>query len=198
MTGRRVADLLVSSVGLVFASPLMAVLACAVYIDSGSPVLFRQRRVGRGGEPFTIFKFRTMGVSPRPEASVTAANDPQITRIGRWLRSTKMDELPQLWNVALGDMSLVGPRPEVPMYVALWPEEPKKIILSVRPGITDPAALKYRRESELLGRQSDPEAYYRTVILPDKVMVYRDYVVGRCAASDVKLIFETLWCAVAR
>lgn len=198
MKRRRTADLLLSGIGLVIASPLMTVLACAVYIDSGGPVIFRQSRVGRGGQVFTIYKFRTMRPSSGGYESISASNDPRITRVGKWLRSSKMDELPQLWNVATGDMSLVGPRPEVPMYVALWPEESKKVILSVRPGITDPAALRYRRESELLGRQLDPEAYYRTVVLPDKVRVYRDYVVRRRASSDIKLILETLWAAVAR
>ncbi|MDO5629401.1 MAG: sugar transferase, partial [Mobilicoccus sp.] len=141
--GKRMFDVAVSAAGLVLSSPLLAGIAAAVRVDSPGPILFRQTRVGRGGREFAIHKFRTMHVQAPGEqrVSVTAAGDPRVTRVGRVLRRTKLDELPQLWDVLRGQMSLVGPRPEVPEYVAAWDPDRALVILSVRPGITDPASL---------------------------------------------------------
>lgn len=191
---KRLGDVVLSAVALVLLAPVLAVIGVSVVIESGRPVFFRQERIGRDGQPFELVKFRTM--APRPAAEVgpqiTVAGDSRVTRVGRWLRSTKLDELPQLWNVLRGDMSLVGPRPEVPQYVALWPAEDRDVILSVRPGITDPASHRYRRESELLAAQPDPDAYYREVVLPDKVRSYREYVETRSTAQDLKVLVHTL------
>jgi lipopolysaccharide/colanic/teichoic acid biosynthesis glycosyltransferase len=123
--------------------------------------------------------------------ALTVGDDPRITRVGRWLRSTKLDELPQLWNVVRGDMSLVGPRPEVPQYVALWSPEDREVILSVRPGITDPASIEFRREAEALADVSDPESYYVEVVLPRKVALYRDYVSERTLRKDLAILVHT-------
>lgn len=191
---KRLGDVILSAVALVVLAPVLAVIGVSVVIESGRPVFFRQERIGRDGRPFELVKFRTM--APRPAAEVgpqiTVAGDTRVTRVGGWLRSTKLDELPQLWNVLRGDMSLVGPRPEVPQYVALWPAEDKEIILSVRPGITDPASHRYRRESELLAAQPDPDAYYREVVLPDKVRSYRRYVNERTDLGDLKVLARTV------
>lgn len=191
---KRLFDIVVSGLALVVLSPILAIIGVSVAVESGRPVFFRQQRVGRQGNSFTLFKFRTMASPPpgRAGPQLTVAGDDRITRIGRTLRSTKLDELPQLWNVLRGDMSLVGPRPEVPEYVALWPAEDRDIILSVRPGITDPASHKYRREAEILAGQPDPQGYYRDVILPDKVNLYTDYVRKQSAKSDVKLLLSTI------
>lgn len=196
---KRLLDIVVSALGLLVLSPLLLVIAVAIVIGSGWPVLFQQQRVGRNGNLFEIYKFRSMsqsaqGVGP----SVTSAGDPRVTSVGRWLRSSKLDELPQLWNVLRGDLSLVGPRPEVPSYVALWLPEDREVILSVRPGITDPASTKYRREEELLATQPDPEEYYRQVILPDKIRMYREYVNRTSMATDLRVLADTAHSVVSR
>jgi len=146
---KRLLDLIFSAAGLLLLVPLLAVISLWVRFDSPGPSLYRQRRVGRNGAEFEIHKFRTMR-HMSGGASVTVDGDPRITRSGRLLRRTKLDELPQLWDVLRGRMSLVGPRPEVPQYVAMWPEADRELVLSVRPGITDPAALELRDESSLL------------------------------------------------
>lgn len=193
MTAKRLFDVVMGSLGLLLVSPVLAGCALGIRIDSRGPVLFRQLRVGRYGAPFTILKFRTMRPARRSgELLVTADNDPRITRFGAWLRRTKLDELPQLWNVVRGDMSLVGPRPEVPRYVSLYPAEVRHVVLSVRPGITDPASLRFRHESELLARSPDPERDYIEKILPQKLAAYLDYVRDRSFAGDLHLIFATL------
>lgn len=190
---RRLLDIVLASAGLLLGAPLLLAAAIAIRLDSGGPVIFRQERVGLGGEPFEILKFRTMTVAP-PEAgpSVTSSGDQRITRVGRFLRSTKIDELPQLLNVVRGEMSLVGPRPEVPAYAAHWPDEQREVILSVRPGITDPASIAFRREAELLAEQADPETYYLQRVLPEKANLYVDYVENRSLARDMRLILSTL------
>src|SRR5688572_16429304 len=180
VTIKRLLDLSVSSVALLILSPLMCVIALLVRIDSPGPALFRQERVGRGGRPFAILKFRSMREdAPRSGPAVTVGGDPRITRVGRFIRRYKLDELPQLLNVVKGDMSLVGPRPEVPRYVALYPPEARRTVLSVRPGITDPASIAFVNESELLATAVDAETMYREVILPQKVRMYCDYVAGQ-------------------
>ena len=188
---KRLLDVVASAGGLVLASPLLLVAAMAVRLETSGPVIFRQVRVGRNGRTFEILKFRTMRTGV-PGPQVTSGDDPRLTRSGRWLRSTKIDELPQLLNVLRGEMSLVGPRPEVPKYVALWPAEARDVVLSVRPGITDPASIVFRREAEELAAVEDPERHYVETILPRKVSMYCEYVRGRSIRGDVRILTATL------
>lgn len=188
---KRVLDVLVASAGLVLMSPLLLGTAVAVRLESRGPAIFRQERIGLNGETFTILKFRTMRTGAQG-AQVTTGTDPRITRVGQWLRSTKLDELPQLLNVLRGEMSLVGPRPEVPRYVAQWPETLRPVVLSVRPGITDPASIEFRREAEELAGVIDPERHYVEVILPRKVELYAEYVRTRSFRGDLKILGSTL------
>jgi lipopolysaccharide/colanic/teichoic acid biosynthesis glycosyltransferase len=188
---KRVFDLCVAAVGLVVLSPVLVVIGLLVKATSRGPVLFRQSRIGRNGRPFAIYKFRTMRALPGGPA-LTIGADRRITSVGRVLRAYKLDELPQLFNVLRGEMSLVGPRPEVPEYVAVYPSDVKQIVLSVRPGITDPASIEFRDESEQLGRQADPERFYVEDILPRKLAAYVAYVRGRSFFGDLRLIVATL------
>ena len=159
----------------------------------GGPAIFRQERVGRGGTPFRIFKFRSMVAgAEKLGAAVTAENDPRITPLGRWLRKTKVDELPEFFNVLKGDMSIVGPRPEVAAYVALWPKDDRKAILSIRPGITDYATLYYHNEQAILGASDNPEKNYVEQIMPYKVRLYREYLSDRNLGLDLRIILATL------
>ena len=167
--------------------------------DSEGPAFFRQERVGKGGQAFTLLKFRSMAAAPVPAGlRVTAATDPRITKVGAKLRATKVDELPQLINVLRGDMSIVGPRPEVAEYVSLWSAEDRRIVLSVRPGITDPATLLLRHEERLLADQPNPETYYRETLIPQKVRLYRHYVESRSFATDLGLIIRTIASTIGR
>lgn len=188
---KRGLDIVASVTGLVVLSPVLGVVGLCVKATSAGPVLFRQERVGRNGELFTIHKFRTM--SAGDGLLVSTSDDPRITRVGRLLRQTKLDELPQLFDVLRGDMSLVGPRPEVPRYVAMWPEEQRDVVLSVRPGITDPASIRFRDEGSRLSAADDPETYYRDVVLPEKCAMYVQYVNGRSLRGDLKIIWQTLF-----
>ena len=188
---KRLLDLLVTLLLLPVALPLMAAIALWVRLDSPGPALFRQQRVGRGGRLFRIHKFRTMyaaGGGPQ----ITARGDARITRAGRWLRATKLDELPQLIDVLRGDMSLVGPRPEVPRYMALYPEDARRLILSVRPGITDRAAIEFRDEERLLAESHDPERTYVECIMPIKQRHYLTYVAQHSVAGDLRILLDTL------
>ena len=187
---KRLFDILAAAAGLLLLSPLLLLAALWVKLDSPGPVLFRQTRVGRHGVPFSIHKFRTMRVAPG--AAITVGEDPRITRSGRVLRQTKLDELPQLWDVLRGAMSLVGPRPELPRYVALYPTELREQVLAVRPGITDPASLAFSHEAELLAAASDPEREYREVVLPAKLRLSADYAARATLATDLQLILATL------
>lgn len=193
---KRALDLVIASIGLVILSPLLLVVAVVIFIDDGSPVLFRQERIGRHGKPFHILKFRSMGVdAERIGGQITVGNDPRITRIGQFLRRSKIDELPQLINVVRGEMSLVGPRPEVPKYVALYtPEE--RHVLSITPGITDPASIKYRHESEILARSSDPEQMYIEVVMPEKIRLNLEYAKEATVWTDFQILLSTLWSLV--
>lgn len=186
---KRFFDVVVASTGLVLTAPLMAALAVVIRLDGG-PVIFRQERVGRHGVVFRIHKFRTMRTGSHG-AFVTPSGDARITRFGALLRRTKLDELPQLIDVLRGSMSLVGPRPEIPQYVALWPKDSRQLILSVRPGITDPATVLLRHESEELAGAADPEDYYVTELLPRKVAMYVRYVEHRSFSSDLRILFST-------
>ena len=193
MIAKRLFDLLCAGLGLLLLSPLLAVLALWVRLDSPGPALFRQERVGRHGKPFRVLKFRTMRVdAERLGPKITAGADPRITRAGAFLRRSKLDELPQLINVVRGEMSLVGPRPEVPEYVALYPPALREIVLSVPPGITDLASIEFRHESELLARAADPQREYVETILPIKLDYYRRYVEGRSLLGDLAIILRTL------
>lgn len=188
---KRAFDVVASALGLLLLSPLLLVLALWVKLDSPGPVFFRQERVGRNGQPFRIYKFRSMRADHNGP-QITVGDDARITRSGRFIRACKFDELPQLINVLLGDMSLVGPRPEVPRYVALYPPEVRDEVLSVRPGITDWASVQYRSESSLLAASSDPEVTYTTVILPAKLALYQQYVRQRSFWLDCRIICMTL------
>ena len=195
---KRLFDILASGLGLLVLSPLFLILAVWIPLDSQGPVFYRQTRVGRGGRDFRIFKFRTMRVGADKGSLVTiGGHDPRVTRVGAFLRRLKLDELPQLLNVLIGDMSLVGPRPEVRKYVDLYTPE-QLHVLDVRPGMTDAASIKYRNESELLGQVEYPEDYYIHVILPDKLAINLDYVQNHSFWGDIKLIFKTIWTVVAR
>ena len=190
---KRALDFAAALAGLVLLAPLLAVVAAWIRLDSPGPVFFRQERVGRGGVPFRIHKFRTMRAAAEAAGpALTVGADPRITRAGAFLRRTKLDELPQLIDVLRGDMSLVGPRPEVPRYVATYPPALRAKVLSVRPGITDPASLQFRDESALLARAADPEREYREVVLPAKLRLAADYVDQATLAGDLRLIGSTL------
>ena len=187
---KRALDIVASALGLLVLGPVMAICALAVKASSQGPVLFRHRRVGRRGRTFELLKFRTMA-DRAAGAQITSAGDPRITRVGRVLRRYKLDELPQLMNVLRGDMSLVGPRPEVKRYVDLFPREYERI-LEVRPGITDFAAIEYRDEEQILARSADPERAYVEEILPAKIRLYERYLAEASFATDVRLIFRTI------
>lgn len=189
---KRLVDLGLATVALLLLAPLILGLMLWVRLDSRGPALFRQLRVGRGGASFRILKLRTM----RPDAErigprVTGGNDNRITRVGRLLRKYKLDELPQLWNVFVGEMSFVGPRPEVPEYVELYPAGVREKVLSVRPGITDPASLQYFDESAVLAQHADFDKAYREIVLPKKLALYCEYVESRSLAGDLSLIGRT-------
>lgn len=190
---KRLTDVALSAAGLVVLSPLLVALAVWVKLDSPGPVFFRGERIGRGGRPFRMFKFRSMRVSPPGSGlQITIAGDARITRSGAVLRRYKLDELPQLIDVLLGRMSLVGPRPEVAQYVAAYPPAARDVVLSIRPGITDPASIEFRNESEILGAAANPEHEYIETILPRKIAVYRSYVANRSWLGDMRIILRTL------
>jgi lipopolysaccharide/colanic/teichoic acid biosynthesis glycosyltransferase len=189
---KRAFDIVVSLLGLVVFSPLLLMVALAIKLDSPGPILFRQERIGRQFHPFFIFKFRTMVHDPSGRGRlITASDDPRITRAGRLLRKTKIDELPQLINVLKGEMSLVGPRPEVRQYVELFRQDYEEI-LKMRPGITDLASLKYRDEAAVLGQSENPEEEYLRHILPDKVRLAKEYLKRSSFFFDMVLILRTL------
>ncbi len=188
---KRLFDIVASASGLLFLSPLFVVLAIWIKFDSKGPVFYRQVRVGRGNKDFRIFKFRSMRVGADKGSLVTiGGHDPRVTRSGYFIRKYKLDELPQLINVFLGDMSLVGPRPEVRHYVNYWTPD-QLHVLDVRPGITDPASIKFRNENELMEKAADPEDYYINVIMQEKIMLYLDYVQNASFWYNIKLIFQT-------
>lgn len=191
-TAKRAMDLALTLAALPLALPLMAAIALWVRLDSPGPALFRQERLGRGGVPFRIHKFRTMHVHDGSGPLITARDDARISRAGRWLRATKLDELPQLIDVLKGDMSLVGPRPEVPRYMALYADDVRRRILSVRPGITDRAAIEFRDEAALLAEAADLERVYVERVMPVKQRYYLDYVAQRTLIGDLRILFDTV------
>lgn len=189
---KRVFDVLLSAFGLVILSPLLLICAVWVLVDSKGPVFYKQDRVGRKGLIFKLIKFRSMKTgSDRSGLLTIGGRDARITRSGYYLRKYKLDELPQLLNVIRGDMSLVGPRPEVPKYVALYTPE-QRLVLEVRPGITDWASLKYFDENEILGKTEDPEQVYINEIMPIKLSINIEYLHSRSLLTDFKIILLTL------
>ena len=193
---KRLFDIIASGLGLIVLSPLFLVLAIWIKMDSNGPVFYRQVRVGYKNKDFRIFKFRSMRVGADKGSLVTiGGHDPRVTKSGYFIRKFKFDELPQLINVFLGDMSLVGPRPEVRHYVDYWTPE-QMHVLDVRPGITDPASIKFRNENELMEQAEDPEKYYIEVIMQEKIKLYLEYVEKHSFLYDIGLIFKTFWVIV--
>ena len=188
---KRLFDLVIAALALLLLAPVLLLLALLIRLDSPGPVYFRQERVGRHGLPFRIHKFRTMRTGAGG-LQITVGVDPRITRAGAWLRRTRLDELPQLIDVLQGTMSLVGPRPEVPRYVAHYPPALRERVLSVRPGITDPASLAYIDEAALLARAADPEREYIEHILPRKLERAAEYAAHATLATDLGVMARTL------
>jgi lipopolysaccharide/colanic/teichoic acid biosynthesis glycosyltransferase len=189
---QRLLDLAVAAPALLLLTPLLLCTALAIKLGSPGPVFFRQLRVGRHGVPFRIHKFRTMVLdAPQRGLPLTVGDDPRITRVGAWLRARRIDELPQLIDVLAGHMSLVGPRPEVPQWVARYPAQLRERVLAVRPGITDPSTLHYAGEAEQLARAADPEREYVEVILPHKLALAADYAERATLWSDLQVLAQT-------
>ena len=194
---KRAFDIAASLVVLAVLAPFFPLLTITIKLDSKGPVFFRQQRVGRGGRPFVMLKFRTMAVGSSAQGEVSVKDDPRITRVGRWLRRSKVDELPTVLNVLRGDMSIVGPRPEVPRYVALYTAEQREV-LSVRPGITDFGTLVFNDEADILGSGPDAEQIYVERVLPEKLALNLEYIKRRSMAVDIAIIFKTLLLMVKR
>lgn len=193
---KRLFDVVASGLGLIVLSPLFLILAIWIKMDSKGPVFYRQVRVGRGNKDFRIFKFRSMRVGADKGSLVTiGGHDSRVTKSGYFIRKFKFDELPQLINVFVGDMSLVGPRPEVRHYVDYWTPE-QMHVLDVRPGITDPASIRFRNENEMMGKAEDPEKYYIEVIMQEKIKLYLEYVEKHSFWYDIGLIFKTFFVIV--
>jgi len=189
---KRLFDILASSLGLLLLGPLFLCLAIAVKVDSSGPVFYRQIRIGRNQRSFSLFKFRSMAIGSDAKGLLTVGGrDSRITRVGYFIRKYKLDELPQLINVFKGDMSLVGPRPEVPRYVAMYSADQLRV-LSVRPGITDYASLKYFSENEMLAASANPEKTYIEEIMPAKLKINLEYVDNRSIFTDIKIVLLTL------
>ena len=196
LVAKRIFDLFVATVLLILLAIPMFILAIWIKVDSEGPVFYRQVRVGKDNKDFRIFKFRSMRVGSDKGSLVTiGGRDPRITRSGYFIRKFKLDEFPQLINVFVGDMSLVGPRPEVRHYVEYWTPE-QMHVLDVRPGITDPASIKFRNENELMEQAKDPEDYYINVIMQEKLKLYLEYVQNHSFWGDIGLIFKTFWVIV--
>lgn len=189
MNRYRFRDIVASALGLVVLSPLLLLVAAGIKLDSRGPVLYRQERVGLNGALFRIHKFRSMHPGKGP--SVSTSDDPRVTRFGRILRWSKIDELPQLYDVLVGNMSLVGPRPEIPEFAEHWPRYARATILSVRPGITDPASITFRDEASFLATSADPQKLYLEAVIPQKVELYVRYVSERTFFGDLRIILST-------
>ena len=190
---KRVSDIVAASVALALLCLPMLVIALAIWREDGLPVFFRQERVGRGGRVFRIHKFRTMHhCADQQGPALTLGHDPRITAVGQWLRQRRLDELPQFIDVLLGDMSVIGPRPEVPRYVEHFPPELRERALAVRPGISDPSSLSFRNESELLAAAADPEREYIEVILPRKIALSVAYAERANLWTDLGVLWRTI------
>jgi lipopolysaccharide/colanic/teichoic acid biosynthesis glycosyltransferase len=194
MAAKRVIDVLISAIGLALLIPLFAVIAIAIRLDDGGPVFYRQTRIGRSGRAFEIDKFRSMTPAPNGAGSnLTVAGDPRVTRVGAFLRRAKFDELPQLLNVLIGEMSLVGPRPESPDLAVHYSLAQRAVMLSVRPGMTDYASLLFRHENAILARASDPACFYRERIMPLKYELCAYYLSEIGPLTDIRIIVATIW-----
>ena len=197
LAAKRAMDIAVSAAALCVLWPVLLLIALAIVVDDPGPVFYRQVRVGRGGKPFRIFKFRTMVVdADKKGLSITVGRDSRITRVGAFLRKTKLDELAKLLNVLCGQMSFVGPRPEVPRYVELYTPYQRQVLL-VRPGITDYASIAYRIENDLLSGADDPERMYIETIMPDKIELNMKYLREISPLADVRLILKTIIAVIA-
>lgn len=189
---KRVFDILASGIGIIVLSPVLIIIALRIKTGSDGPVFFKQIRVGQGGKEFKILKFRTMVVdAEKLGRQITVGADNRITKVGAFLRKYKLDELPQLFNVFKGDMSLVGPRPEVPRYVNMYNDEQRKV-LDVKPGITDLASIRYRDENELLGKAENPDEFYINTIMPDKLALNIEYINKSNLFLDIYIIIKTI------
>lgn len=188
---KRIFDIISSLFGLILLAPFMIIIAILIKIDSKGPVFFKQVRVTRNGREFKIFKYRTMRVGSDKYSQITIGKDSRITKVGDFLRRYKLDEIPQLINVLLGDMSLVGPRPEVPKYVALYTEEQREI-LKVRAGITDYASIEFSNENDILANEVDPERAYIEKIMPRKIELNKKYLSEISVITDIKIILLTI------
>ncbi|WP_418223345.1 sugar transferase [Clostridium isatidis] len=189
---KRIFDFVISLIGIIIISPILIIVAICIKLDSKGNILFLQKRIGKDGKPFNIYKFRTMvNDAEKLGAQITVGKDSRITRVGAFLRKYKIDELPQLFNVLKGDMSLVGPRPEVPRYVKLYTEEERRV-LKVRPGITDLASIRYSDENDILGKVENPEEYYINVIMKDKLKLNLEYIEKSNIVFDIYLIIKTI------
>lgn len=190
---KRLFDIISSCIGLLFLLPLFFAIAIIIKLGSHGPIFFKQKRMGRNFKPFLLYKFRSMVAdAPKKGPTITAGGDPRITKIGRFLRKTKIDELPQLFNVLKGDMSIVGPRPEVERYVEMFRDDYESV-LSVKPGITDYATIEFRDEEGVLKKYADAEMGYIKEVLPLKIQLYKRYIRNKGFLTDLKLIFLTFW-----
>lgn len=189
---KRIFDLIISTIGLIILLPFFIVIVIWIKLDSKGEAFFRQTRVGLNGKLFRIHKFRTMSVDAEKKGGLTIGNDMRVTRAGKFLRKFKLDELPQLIDVFIGRMSLVGPRPEIPEFMSLYPEDIRAIILSVKPGITDKASIEMVDENEILGKYDDPRKAYIDVIMPIKAKYYIEYANSHSIIGDIKIILMTI------
>lgn len=195
---KRLFDIICSLLGLLILFPFLVVVALVITLDSKGPIFFLQQRIGKNGVPFFLFKFRTMHVDADKGTAITVGNrDPRITRVGYYLRKSKLDELPQLINVLRGEMSLVGPRPEVKKFVDLYTPNQRKV-LDVKPGITDYASIQFRNENELLEGKSDPIEFYVREIMPVKLNLNLKYINTRSCWVDLKIIGQTVWLIITK
>lgn len=195
---KRLFDIFLSIIGLVLLLPVFLIVACLIKVTSKGPILFCQKRVGRFGKDFVLYKFRSMKICETTlQGQFQPGDQSRITKIGWFLRKTKIDELPQLYNVLIGDMSFVGPRPEVREWVNAFPEH-WEIIHQVRPGITDNASILYRNEEKILAVSKNPEIMYRNEILPQKLQLYKEYIKSQSVLNDLHLIFKTLYIIIVK
>jgi lipopolysaccharide/colanic/teichoic acid biosynthesis glycosyltransferase len=191
--GKRIFDVVASIIGLIVLLPVFIVIAILIKLNDKGPIFYKQKRIGQNFKPFELLKFRTMVVNAdKIGPAVTKDGDQRITKIGKFLRKTKLDELPQIWNVIRGDMSIVGPRPEVEKYIQYYKDDYKEI-LKFKPGITDYATIKYRSEEEILSKYNDTESAYIKYVLPEKIKLYKTYIKKISFLTDLKIIFWTLW-----
>ena len=188
---KRIFDIIFSLFGLILLSPFMIIIAILIKLDSKGPIFFKQVRVTKNGREFKIFKYRTMKIGSDKYSQITVGKDSRITKVGDFLRKYKLDEIPQLINVLIGDMSLVGPRPEVPKYVALYTEEQREI-LKVRAGITDYASIEFSNENDILANEADPEKAYIEKIMPRKIELNKKYLSEISVMTDIKIILLTI------